>query len=96
MELLLEFVKRQEVIMHNIRAWYYKRQGFSYDGAKRMWFKTRSECCNATVHGVTMLDGRPISKPFTSYPEKQRKNIYFRDWCDNCHRQCKTITETRT
>lgn len=86
-------MKRLINLLQRMRQWHYKRLGYLYDHSKRMWFKTRSVCCNATVHGVTMYKGRPISKLFTEYTEKQRKNIYYRDWCDKCHRECKTTTE---
>lgn len=89
---LLNYLERR---LYAMRNWYYKRQGFIHDPGKRMWFKTRSTCCNATVHGVTMIKGKPISKPFSQYPDKQKKNIYWRDWCNNCHRQCTTVTEVR-
>lgn len=80
-------------LLQRIRQWHYKRLGYVYDHGKRMWYRTRSVCCNATVHGVTMIKGKPISKPYTAYNDKQRATIYYRDWCDDCRRECKTVTE---
>lgn len=89
-------MKRLEDAIRSIRIWWYARQGFTYNHDKRMWSRTLSTCCNATVHGVTMYNGKPISKPFSQYNDKQRPNIYYRDWCDSCHRECKTVTEVIT
>lgn len=89
-------MKRLEQFIHNIRNRYYKRLGYLYDHGKRMWYRTRSVCCNATVHGVAMYNGKPLTKPFSQYNDKQRPNIYYRDWCDECHRQCTTVTTVVT
>lgn len=89
-------MKRLEDLLHRIRNWHYKRQGFTWQHDKRMWTKSRSVCCNATVHGVTMYNGKPISKPFSQYNDKQRPNIYYRDWCDDCHRETEVLTLIKT
>lgn len=89
-------MKRLEQFIHNIRNRYYKHLGYLYDHGKRMWYRTRSVCCNATVHGVTMYKGKPISKPFEAHSKDEKKEICYRDWCNECNRQCQTVMEVIT
>lgn len=88
-------MKRLEDAIRAIRIWWWKRQGFTYHHDKRMWSKTRSDCHNAPVHQKVLYKGKPLTKPFSSYPEKERGNIYYRWFCDECGKECKTVTEVK-
>lgn len=89
-------MKRLEVLIHSLRNWYWKRKGFTWQHDKRFWAKSRSECCNATVHGKTLFKGKPLTKPFSQYNDKQRPLIQYRDFCDDCKQQCKVLTVVKT
>lgn len=76
-------MKRLEQFIHNIRRRYYARLGYHYDAGKRMWFKTRSTCCDA-----------PVSQTATKFEKKVP--IEYRDFCDNCKARCQAVTRVIT
>jgi len=88
-------MSKLENLIRRLRCWYWARQGFIYDASKRMWFKTRSDCHNNTIHQKTLFGGKPLKKPFSEYSDKEKAKIYYRYFCDFCSKQCKALTEVK-
>lgn len=74
-------MRRLEDLLRSIRKWYYKRQGYNYDAGKRMWFKTRSNCCAA------VMDYEAGKR------DKKTKQVAHDWWCTACKRRCEPVNE---
>ena len=58
---------------------YMRSQGFLYDHTKRMYYKTRTECCDDTYDTIKIFDKK---KPSLA-------NVKYRQKCRNCNKKAK-------
>lgn len=63
--------------------WWLKRRGWLYDHGKRMWWRHRSECCNAPM-------SQKVINPNVKGGVINYRYGYF---CDNCGEQAKSKWE---
>lgn len=82
-------------MIETLRRIYYTKKGFVYDHSKRMWYKTRSDCCDYTYHQEKILYGKYITDdefkklPIETKSKFRKGNVCFLPHCDKCGQLCK-------